>query len=100
MLTPESLTTILSKGAITVGSVDANMQRLTDVDTTKVFDTLWRIKLTKPVEFQINVGEAQNEGSVSLHFEGNGWKLSGIQLLTAVVQVLAKNLIKNPGRSR
>jgi hypothetical protein len=99
MLTPENLTAVLSKGAISVGGVDANMQRLTDIDTAKVFDILKRVRPTKPVELQILVGEAENEGSVSLHFEGNGWKLSGIQLPNAAVQVLAQNLVRNPGRN-
>ena len=100
MLNPENLTAVLSKGTISVGEADASMQRLTDIDTSKVFNALRRITPTKPVEFQIRIGEAENKGSVSLHFEGSGWKLSGIQLPDAAVKALAQNLIKNSGRSR
>lgn len=99
ILTSENLTTILSKGAIVVGGAEASMLRLTDIDPFEVIETLKRISPTKPVEFQIRLGKVESEGSVSLHFEGNGWKLSGIQLPSAAVQVLAQSLVKNTGRN-
>ncbi|WIW44418.1 DUF2939 domain-containing protein [Bradyrhizobium sp. 62B] len=99
MFTPENLMAVLSKGAISVGGADASMRGLTDIDTTKVFDTLKRVRPTKAVESQILVGEAENEGSINRHFEGSGRKLSGIQLPTAAVQVLAQNLARNAGRN-
>lgn len=99
MLTPENLTAVLNKGTISVGGAEANMQRLSQIDTTKVLETLRRISPTKPVEFQIQLGQTENEGGVSLHFEGNGWKLSGIQLPNAAVQALAENLAKTKGRN-
>jgi hypothetical protein len=34
-----------------------------------------------------------------MHFEGDGWKLSGIQLPAVTVQVLAQELVNNKGRS-
>ena len=100
LLTEENLTGILNKGAISVGGpAIANMQRLSDIDTSRVFETLKRISPVKPVEFLIRLGEAENAGGVSIHFEGNGWKLSGIQLPNAAVQVLAQSLVNNRGRS-
>lgn len=95
ILTPENLTDVLNKGAIRVGGVDANMLSLTEIDTSKVLETLRRISPTKPVEFQIRLGQNDKDGGVSLHFEGNGWKLSGIQLPTAAVQALARSLMKS-----
>lgn len=70
------------------------MQGLTEIDTTKVLETLKRISPTKPVEFQIRLGRNDYEGGVSLHFEGTGWKLSGIQLPNAAVQARGENLVK------
>ncbi|MCK1321489.1 DUF2939 domain-containing protein [Bradyrhizobium sp. 156] len=95
ILTPENLTDVLNKGAIRVGGVDANMLSLTEIDTSKVLETLRRISPTKPVEFQIRLGQNDKDGGVSLHFEGNGWKLSGMQLPNAAVQALARSLMKS-----
>ncbi|MCK1273619.1 MULTISPECIES: DUF2939 domain-containing protein [unclassified Bradyrhizobium] len=95
ILTPENLTDVLNKGAIRVGGVDANMLSLTEIDTSKVLETLRRISPTKPVEFQIRLGQNDKDGGVSLHFEGNGWKLSGIRLPNAAVQALARSLMKS-----
>jgi len=99
MLTPENLTAALNEGVISVGGSYARMQRLTEIDTSKVLQTLGRISPTKPVEFLIRLGKIEDDGGVSLHFEGNGWKLSGIQLPKAAVQVLAENLVKTKGRN-
>jgi hypothetical protein len=99
MLTEENLTRILKNGAIGAGeSPIGNMRGLGEIDTTKVLEMLGRISLIKPVEFLVRLGETENAGAVSLHFEGNGWKLSGIQLPTAAVQVLAQSLMDSRGR--
>jgi Protein of unknown function (DUF2939) len=100
MLTPENLTAILNKGVISSsGASTANMLRLTEIDTSNVFETLMRISPIKPVEFMIRLGETESAGGVSIHFEGNGWKLSGIQLPAAAVQVLAQDLVNSKGRN-
>lgn len=100
MLTEENLTAILSKGAIAAGgSAIANMQPLSDIDTSNIIETLQRISLIKPVEFLVRLGEARNSGGVSIHFEGNGWKLSGIQLPEEAVGVLAQSLANSRGRN-
>ena len=100
MLTRENLTALLNQGAISSdGAPAANMLRLTEIDTSRVFETLMRISPTKPVEFMIRLGETESAGGVSIHFEGNGWKLSGIQLPAAAVDVLAQNLMSNKGRT-
>jgi hypothetical protein len=99
MLTQENLTAILNKGAIGSSTPIANMQHLTEIDTSQVLGTLKRISPTKPVEILVRFGETESAGGISLHFEGNGWKLSGIQLPTAIVQVLAQDLVNNRGRN-
>jgi Protein of unknown function (DUF2939) len=94
MLTEENLTRILKSGAISSGEGPiANMQGLGEIDTSNVFGMLNRISPIKPVEFLVWLGDSENAGGVSIHFEGNGWKLSGIQLPTAALQVLAQSLI-------
>jgi hypothetical protein len=94
MLTEENLTNILNKGAISSGgSAVGNMPRLIDIDTSNVLETLQRISLVKPVEFFVRLGPQDSAGGISLHFEGNGWKLSGIELPSTAVEGLAQNLV-------
>lgn len=100
LLTAENLTAILNKGAISPGGAPIpNMVRLTEIDTSKIFETLMRMSPVKPVEFMIRLGETESAGGISIHFEGNGWKLSGIQLPAAAVQVLAQDLVQSKGRN-
>lgn len=99
LLTEENLTRILKDGAIGPGeSPVANMQGLGKIDTSSLLRIANRISLIKPVEFLFRLGDGENAGGVSLHFEGNGWKLSGIQLPAAAVQMLAQSLIDGKGR--
>jgi hypothetical protein len=98
LLTPESLTDILKKGAIGPGgSPIANMPSLSEIDTSRTLETLKRISPVKPVEFLIRLGDTESAGAVSIHFQGDGWKLSGILLPSAAVQVLAQSLMDGRG---
>jgi hypothetical protein len=98
LLTQETLTNMLRNGAVAVDNADAaNMLRVSDIDTGRIFQTLGRLSLVKPVEFQIRLGDSESSGGISLHFETDGWKLSGVQLPAAVVQALAQAL---PERNR
>jgi Protein of unknown function (DUF2939) len=94
MLSEEKLTNILNKGAISSGgNAVGNMPRLTDIDTSSVLETLRRISPVKPVEFFVRLGPQDSAGGISLHFKGNGWKLSGIELPSTAVEALAQNLV-------
>lgn len=100
MLTPENLTAILRHGTIEATGVPSiTVTRLTEIDTSRVLETLMRISAAKPTEFLIRLGEAESAGGVSIHFEGDGWKLSGIQLPAAALQALAQDLVNIKGRS-
>jgi hypothetical protein len=94
MLTEENLANILNTGAIrSSGNTVANIPRLIDIDTSSVIETLRRISPVKPVEFFVRLGPWDSAGGISLHFEGTGWKLSGIELPSAAVEALAQNLV-------
>ena len=98
LLTAQNLTDILKKGAIGPGgSPIANMPSLSEIDTSRTLETLKRISPVKPVEFLIRLGDTESAGAVSIHFQGDGWKLSGIRLPSAAVQVLAQSLIDARG---
>jgi hypothetical protein len=99
MLTEDNLTAILNKGVISMGgSAIATMASFSEIDTSKVLETLSRISLVKPVELFVRLGDNERAGGVSIHFEGSGWKLSGIQLTDEALQALARELVNSRGR--
>ena len=99
MLTQENLTRILNNGALAAGETGVpNMHRLSEIDTTRIFQVLSRLSPVKPVEFAVRLGETETAGGISMHFEGSGWKLSGIQLPPAAALVMAQSLIDSQGR--
>ena len=91
MLTAENLTAILTKGEINAGDASVTMYQLTELDTSDLLETLKRISPTKLGEFAIRYGDSE----ISLHFEGIGWKLSGIRLPAHAAQVLANSLVNS-----
>ena len=100
MVTEENLTNIPSTGAIDSGSTAiGHMPPLSELDTWNIFGVLSRITLIKPVEFSVHIGRSDSQGSVSLHFSGTDWKLSGIQLPDEVVDALGRSLVNRKGNS-
>jgi hypothetical protein len=91
MLTAENLTNILQNGSLGAYG-DNQIVALGGIDTSKVFQSLGRLSLVKPVELSVRLGDEEGAGAISLHFEGNGWKLSGLNLPAAAVQELAMGL--------
>jgi Protein of unknown function (DUF2939) len=88
MLTAENLTNILQNGSLGANG-DNQIIALGGIDTSKVLATLGRLSLVKPVELSVRLGDEEGAGAISLHFEGNGWKLSGLNLPARAVQELA-----------
>jgi hypothetical protein len=74
------------------------MQRLSEIDTSSMLRLLGRLSPVKPVEIAVRLGDTEDAGAVSMHFEGDGWKLSGIQLPGAAVQALAQSLVDSRDR--
>jgi hypothetical protein len=68
------------------------MGQLSRVAPSKFLETAKRIRLVNPVEFSLQLGSGEEAGSISLHFEGYGWKLSGIRLPSAVLDALSRHL--------
>ncbi len=98
MLTAENLTNILKNGSLGADG-DSQLIALAGIDTSKVLESLGRLSLVKPVELSIRLGDKEGAGAISLHFEGNGWKLSGLNLPTRAVQELAMGLQETkPGK--
>jgi hypothetical protein len=98
MLTAENLTNILKNGSLGADG-DSQLIALAGIDTSKVLESLGRLSLVKPVELSVRLGEEEGAGAISLHFEGNGWKLSGLNLPTRAVEELAMGLQEpRPGK--
>jgi hypothetical protein len=94
LLTEENLTRLLRTGA--VGDVSQNAQfgnlaSLANLDTSAL-RLLGRISPVKLIEVAILLGDDRDSGAVDLHFEGDGWKLSGVQLPAAALRALAESL--------
>jgi hypothetical protein len=92
LLTEETLKKILREGVVKEGVPDAQMPALSGVDLSSTFKILRRLSPVKLVEFEIALGNDASSGAVSLHFEGNGWKLSGFNLPAKAVRALAETL--------
>ena len=93
LLTPERLTELLNSGKVSLdGSYLGGMGSLSQVVPAKLLETVKRIRLVSPVEFSLQLGSGQDAGGISLHFEGDGWKLSGIRLPGAVLDALSRQL--------
>ncbi|SDN44628.1 DUF2939 domain-containing protein [Afipia sp. GAS231] len=98
MLTADNLTNILQNGSLGADG-DSQMIALAGIDTSKVLESLGRLSLVKPVELSVRLGDEASAGAISLHFEGNGWKLSGLNLPTRAVEELAMGLQETkPGK--
>ena len=93
LLTQERLTELLNSGKVSLdASYLGGMGQLSQVAPSKLLETAKRIRLVNPVEFSLQLGSGQDAGSISLHFEGDGWKLSGIRLPSAVLDALSRHL--------
>ena len=93
LLTQERLTELLNSGKVSLDASDlGEMGQLSRVAPSKLLETAKRIRLVNPVEFSLQLGSGQDAGSISLHFEGDGWKLSGIRLPSAVLDALSRHL--------
>jgi hypothetical protein len=93
LLTPEHLTELLNSGKVSLdGSYLGEIGRLSQVAPSKLLETTKRIRLVNPVEFSLQLGSGQDAGGISLRFEGDGWKLSGVHLPSAVLEALSRHL--------
>jgi hypothetical protein len=99
MLTADNLTNILQKGSLTSEGSGVQLTALGEVDTSRLFQLIGRLSLVKPVEFLVRIGDGEAAAGISLHFEGNGWKLSGVNLPQKALQQLAQSLTER-GRAR
>ncbi|SCB18097.1 Protein of unknown function [Bradyrhizobium shewense] len=94
-MTPENLSVLLKSGTVrnaTENITFGTMSSLAELDISNIFVFAGRITLVKPVEFALRLGAGQDAGTVSMHFEGTTWKLSGIGLPPKVLASMVDRL--------
>jgi hypothetical protein len=94
LLTEENLTKLLRTG--TVGDLSQNAQvgnlaSLANLDPSAL-RLLGRISPVNLVEVAILLDDNRDSGAIHLRFEGDGWKLSGVQLPAVALRALAESL--------
>src|SRR5882757_3110275 len=94
LLTEENLTRLLRTGAVGDVSQNAQVGNLASLANLEpsALRLLGRISPVKLVEVAILLGDDRDSGAINLHFEGDGWKLSGVQLPAAALRALAESL--------
>jgi hypothetical protein len=98
MLTADKLTQMLKTGSLdgTSGVPNiAGLPALADLHAEDWFSLLGRLSFVQPVLLAIRVSKTSDPdtyAAINLHYEGFGWKLSGIALPKAVLRDLAASL--------
>ncbi|WGD48598.1 DUF2939 domain-containing protein [Bradyrhizobium sp. CB1650] len=95
LITPENLSVLLGSGIVRNAAENISfgtMSSLADLDASNVVVLLGRINPVKPVEFTLGFGRGENAGSISMHFAGAGWKLSGVGLPRRIVATMVDRL--------
>jgi Protein of unknown function (DUF2939) len=98
MLTADNLTQILKSGKVDASQglpSFAGLPALGDLNTGNWLALLGRVNFIQPVLLGIRVSEKadpEDYAAINLHFEGTGWKLSGIELPKPIVRTLAASL--------
>lgn len=98
MLTADNLTQILKSGKLEASQglpAFSGLPALADLNTGNWLALLGRVNFIQPVLLGIRVSEKsdpENYAAINLHFEGTGWKLSGIELPKPIVRTLAASL--------
>lgn len=95
LVTAENLSVLLRNGAVRESNAKPELgtiPALGDLDVSNIMNVLRRVKLIKPVEFELQLGGGPSAGSISMHFESWGWKLSSINLPSSIVAKLVERL--------
>src|SRR6195952_4335273 len=98
MLTADNLTQILKSGKVNASQglpSFAGLPALGDLNTGNWLALLGRVNFIQPVLLGFRVSEKSDPESyaaINLHFQGSGWKLSGIELPKPIARTLAASL--------
>jgi len=92
LMTQENITVLLQTGAVRDNVELSGIPPLADIDPSDVLAIIRRIVPIKPVEFSLRLGASADAGSISMHFSGDGWKLSAVNLPAKMLAKLVERL--------
>ncbi|MBW5435801.1 DUF2939 domain-containing protein [Bradyrhizobium canariense] len=92
LMTRENIAALLQTGAVRGDAEIGAIPPLANVDLSNVATYMGRIVPIKPVEFSLRLGSEEDAGSISMHFSGDGWKLSAINLPARMLSKLVERL--------
>ena len=95
LTTAENLSALLQTGVIHDAANNlefGQMAALANLDISHPGHALRQMRPVKLVEFSLQLGAEPSAGSISMHFDGPGWKLSGINVPAATVDKLVGRL--------
>lgn len=88
LMTRENIAVLLQTGTVRSNVEIGTIPPLADIDLSN----MRRLVLVKPVEFSLRLGASADAGSISMHFAGNGWRLSAVNLPAAMLAKLVERL--------
>lgn len=92
LMTRENIAALLQTGSVRSNVELGTIPALADIDLSHVTTMMGRVVLIKPVEFSVRLGASADAGSISMHFAGNGWRLSAVNLPAAMLAKLIERL--------
>ncbi|MBW7974097.1 DUF2939 domain-containing protein [Bradyrhizobium sp. BR 10289] len=92
LMTRENIAVLLQTGALPENVELGTIPPLASIDLSNMTAIMGRLALIKPVEFSLQLGAAADAGSISMHFAGDGWRLSAVNLPARMVAKLVERL--------
>lgn len=92
LMTRENIAVLLQTGMVRSNVDIGTIPPLADIDLSNVTAMMRRLVLIKPVEFSLRLGASADAGSISMHFAGNGWRLSAVNLPEVTLAKLVEQL--------
>jgi len=92
LLTQDNIAVLLRTGTVRSNVELGSIPPLTEIDVSNIPGIVRRFTFIKPVEFSLRLGATSDAGSISMHFAGDGWRLSAVKLPAAMLAKLVERL--------
>jgi hypothetical protein len=92
LMTRDNVAVLLQTGTVRSNVELGSIPPLADLDLSDIPAIIGRLVLVKPVEFSLRLGASRDAGSISMHFSGNGWRLSAVNLPSTMLAKLVERL--------
>lgn len=92
LMTQDNLAALLQTGKARSDADVGAMVPMADIELSNLSTSVRRLVFVKPVEFSFRLGEDREAGSISMHLDGSGWRLSAVNLPSRIVDRLVERL--------